>query len=205
MSFLPADYKAPTNSRYMKFVEGDNRFRVMGSAIVGNEFWKRDGGTPMPIRRRMNETISQSELAIDPKTNKSERIFHFWAFPVYNYADGAIQILEIKQKGIQTAIQSLVKNPKWGDPKKYDIVVTRSGQGIETEYSTVPDPKEEVDEGIVQLYKDIPINLNALFDGEDPFAPVDTAAIADDVFDGLSREEFENEKKALAHGEQDVD
>jgi hypothetical protein len=35
----------------------------------------------------------------------------------------------------------------------------------------MPAPKEKLDPGITQLYKDMNINLEALFTGDDPFAP----------------------------------
>ena len=38
MSFLPDEYKAPI-SNYLKFIEGENTFRILGNAIVGYEYW----------------------------------------------------------------------------------------------------------------------------------------------------------------------
>jgi len=68
------------------------------------------------------------------------------------------------------AIRNLVNDEDWGDPKNYDLVVTREGEGLETEYSVNPKPKTELDKGIQVFYKDLNINLEALFDGDDPFS-----------------------------------
>lgn len=70
-----------------------------------------------------------------------------------------------------TAIKALVQNPKWGDPKKYDIAITKTGDGLDTEYTVqgeppINDPSDE----IVKAKKNKPINLEALFDNADPFA-----------------------------------
>lgn len=160
MSFLPTGYKEPVTSKYMKFEKGENRFRVLDSAIIGWEWWedKEDGGRK-PIRVRMNETVPSGQ---DTK--------HFWAFPVWNYQDEQIQILEITQKGIQRAITALARNQKWGDPKEYDIVVSRTGEGMETEYVVQPNPKEEIPTEIKNAYESTDIKLDALYTGDDPFA-----------------------------------
>ena len=164
----------------MKFEKGDNKFRVLGSAIIGWEWWedKEDGGRK-PIRVRMDQ-----DKPNDPDVK------HFWAFPVWNYQDERFQILEITQKGIQKSLKTLAQNPKWGDPKEYDIIVTRTGDGMDTEYQTVPDPKEKLNPNI----KIISINLEALYDGEDPFAEVDIEDIPMDENKPVSTGEVSDEK-----------
>lgn len=196
-SILPEDYSIPTTSKYMKFVDGENTFRILGPAIVGNEFWKTLPEGKRPVRRRMNEKILMSEIDVDPKTGKPERVNHFWALPVWNYRDKAVQVLEITQKTIQSSLSALFNNKKWGDPKDYDIVVIRQGQKLETEYSVTPEPKSVVDSHITQAYEDLNLNLDALFSNGDPFAPVnETAIAAEDVF--LNDEEFMNDKESMA-------
>ena len=41
-------------------------------------------------------------------------------------------------------LTALFNNPKWGDLQDYDVIVNRVGEGLETKYSTTPDPKEEL-------------------------------------------------------------
>lgn len=162
--FLPSDYEIPDSSTgYMKFEEGENRFRVLSSAIIGWESWVKDKeGNRRPKRWRMEEQIPAEEIGDDPK--------HFWAFVVWNYKTERVQILEITQKGIMRSIKALTKNEKWGDPKNYDIVVTRTGKTMQdTEYQVTPDPKEDLDKGIKKFYEDLEIDLEALYRGEDPF------------------------------------
>jgi len=163
--FPESDYKVPTTSNYMKFKEGDNNFRVLSSAIVGWEYWTTDN---KPVRRKENwSTVPQ-----DIKMNKdgSINISHFWAFVVWNYDEKKVQVLEITQKGIMNYIQGLVKNPKWGNPKGYDITVNRKGSGFDTEYTCVASPHSPIEKHILEQYQATSIDLNALYDGEDPFA-----------------------------------
>lgn len=178
--FLPEDYKLPETSNYMKFEDGANTFRILSSAIIGMEFWKQTEDGKKPIRRKMDEHISLDELEID-KDGNLIMPKHFWAFVVYNRKAEKVQILEITQKGIQKAIKSLIDSPKWGNPKEYDITITREGAGFDTEYSVMPEPKEELDKGIAKLYKDMGINLEALYKGDDPFTNTSSSDLAQEV------------------------
>ena len=49
-NFFPTeDYKVPDISNYMKFVEGENPFRVLSSAIVGYVYFTKDN---KPVRSK---------------------------------------------------------------------------------------------------------------------------------------------------------
>ena len=166
-NFLGENYVAPeSKSGYMKFSDGENRFRVLGSAITGWEFWidTKEGGRA-PLRFKMDQKFSESDL----QGAKLDEGKHFWAFPVFNYETKSVQILEIVQSTIQRAMRALIANPKWGNIFDYDIVVTKKGEKLLTEYTVTPDPKEALDEGIQVLYKDTFINLEALYRGLNPF------------------------------------
>lgn len=168
-NFLPKNYKEPVTSKYMKFEQGDNNFQVLSSAIVGSEIWTTDDdGKRKPIRKRVGDEPTMNELEF--KDGKAILPKHFWAFVVFNQDAEEVQILEITQKTIQRSIKSIVSNPKWGDPveKGYSFTVSKDGQGMETSYMVTPNP-DKLDPGVKQLYEDMNINLEALFDGDDPF------------------------------------
>jgi len=89
--------------------------------------------------------------------------------PVWNYEEKSFQILEISQKTIMNAIKDLARNKKWGDPKNYDINVTRTTENSKTKYTVMPEPKEKLTEEIEEQIALVKINIHALYDGEDPF------------------------------------
>lgn len=163
MNFLPESYQIPASpSNYMRFTEGINRIRILSSAIVGYEYFNTSN---KPVRSKEAFEETPSDIKKDGKVKP------FWAFAVYNYQTKTIQILELTQKSIMNAVKSLVENPKWGTPMNYDIAITKTGEGLETEYSTQGEPP--ISEPSVEInlaYKQKKINLNALFDGLDPFA-----------------------------------
>ncbi len=171
-NFLPKDYQAPeVQSNYMTLEEGANTFRVLSPAIVGYEWWvetQAEGRRPVRVR-----TLDEIPDEVRETTDSRQRVKHFWAFTVYNYKTQTIQILEVKQKTVMRAIEAFVKNPKWGDPQGYDLVIekVRTGsQERDVEYNVIPEPPSTLDEGIVELARQVPVRLEALYDGEDPFA-----------------------------------
>lgn len=161
MSFLPEKYKTPNTSNYMKFLEGKNKFRVLSSAITGFEYWNTEN---KPVRSPEMFEETPTDIKID-KEGKY-RINHFWAFVVYNYEAKRVQILQLTQKGIMSAIKNYVDEPDWGDPKGYDFVVTRSGSRLDTEYQVIANPHSPAPEEA----KAPKVNLEVLFEGKDPFA-----------------------------------
>lgn len=104
--FLPPNYDVPSKrGNYMRFAEGENRFRILGFPIIGWESWEEMGdGTRKPIRRPMDKPFSVDEI------ENPEDIKHFWAMCVWNYQEEKVQILEITQKGIQKSIRALAKD-----------------------------------------------------------------------------------------------
>lgn len=83
-SLLPKGHKEPpTIKNYMKFKEGENRFRILSEAITGYEYFSTE---KKPIR-------SAKPFAEFPSDIKSGgKINYFWAFIVYNYQDAEIAL-----------------------------------------------------------------------------------------------------------------
>ena len=157
--FLPSDYQPPKGeSRYMKFQSGTNKFRILSRPIIGWEDWE----DKKPLRFKMKE---KPEKPIDPKYP----IKHFWAMIVWNYQTEHIEILEITQVTIMQSIVALTKDPEWGSPFHYNIKVEKQGEKLETKYSVLASPPSDLTNEIKEAYKTTPVNLEALYEGEDPF------------------------------------
>lgn len=162
MVFLPEDYKSPAASDlYLKLKDGETRFRILSKPILGWEDWK----DKKPIRYRMED---KPQSSFDPQ----KPLKHFWAFIVYNYNEGQIQIMEITQATIRKKIEALCRDKDWGAPYGYDIKITRSGDNaMNTEYNVNPVPHRSLDPVVVEAFYNRPCHLEALFTGEDPFSP----------------------------------
>lgn len=167
-TFLPEGETIPeTASNYMKFLEAENKFRVLGSAITGYELWVEG----KPQRRKKNDFLpDELQKADTNKFNGKKRIpTYFWAFPVFNYRTQKIEILEITQVTIMRGIEDYLKDSDYGDPKKYDLIVVKDESKEIVEYRVKAKPPMNLDEEILQVFHDTPINLTALYKGEDPF------------------------------------
>lgn len=174
MAFLPTNYQGiPSESNYMKLEKGINKFRIVSSAVVGMEYWVTVEDKQRPVRKHMNEAIPSNEIEIDMKTNEPKPIRHFWAFVVWNYKQQKVQIMELTQKSIMRQIEAYANNEDWGDPKDYDLTITREGDGFDTEYSVIASPHKVLPKEVLETIKNTPVNLEALFAkngrGEDPF------------------------------------
>ncbi len=173
--FLPKGYETPeSEQRYMDFEEGTNTFRVLSPAIVGYE-WFEDTGTGDRIPRRVR-TEEEVPAEVRNARDDRDRAKHFWALTVYNYQAKAIQVLKLKQKTIMRPIEAYMNNPKWGNPMGYDLTVEKVKTGSrerDVKYHVIPEPPTPLDEGIAELAKHIPVRLEALYKGEDPFAVTD--------------------------------
>jgi len=157
--FLPENYNPPKGeSRYFKFQTGTNKFRILSKPIIGWLDWENK----KPLRFKMNE---KPEKPIDP----SRPIKHFWAMVVWDFNNESIKILEITQVTIMQSIVSFTKDPEWGSPFNYNLKVEKQGEKLDTKYSVIASPPSEITEDIKEAYNNTPINLDALYDGEDPF------------------------------------
>ena len=78
-------------------------------------------------------------------------------------------------------IKAYVDNVKWGSPTEYDMTVSKSGEGLETRYEVMANPKEELQKEIQDEYGSKKINLEALFTGGNPFGEGDETGEVEDT------------------------
>jgi hypothetical protein len=185
MSFLPDKYEVPVSGgRYFKFMPGENNFRIISSAVIGYEYWDINDKP-----KRVHELPKKRPADIRLEKNGTFKIKHFWAFTVWNYEKSEVEIMEITQKTIMNAIKSIIDNPKWGDIKQYDITITKEGEGLNTEYAVMPNPKSELEPKILEEVNKSKVNLEALFTGGNPFEESEAV----DTHDSTMSPEEQNE------------
>lgn len=181
--FLPQGTEIPKGKgeNYMKFSGSENRFRILGKALVGWELWINN----KPVRNTdKGFTLEQIDGAdINKYTGLPRTPQNFWAFPVYNYQEKKVQILEITQTTIMRGIEGCMTDPDYGkDVTQYDFVVVKTGKDRDVEYTVRPKPPKLVSEDILDAYEKVTIDLEAMLRGEDPFAGSSIASkIADET------------------------
>ncbi len=166
-TFLPEGYKVPkTGGGYMKLQDGANKFRILSAPILGHEYWTEEPRKPVRSREPFKFIPNDADISNGFKPK------HFWAFIVWNYAEAAVQILELTQSTIQSALTDLIQSEDWGDPRGYDVTVNRKGSKLDTEYTVQPSPHKDVTPEIKAAFEAKKINLDALFEGANPFEDV---------------------------------
>lgn len=169
MTRLPNNYEfkenLATGGNYTKITEEPLKFRVLTSPIT---WWGYFTNENKPKRSRYAFS-STPDIKPDGKAKE------FWAFVIWNYTEKKIQVMEITQQTIKKAIWDLVKDVDFGDPKEYDLKISKTGKGKETKYTLLALGKsdfapegEEVDAILKEANS---IRLEALYDGDDPFKP----------------------------------
>lgn len=160
-SFLPENYEAPTGGGgFTKLQSGDNRMRILSNPLMMWISWNDGKPSRIPYT--------------DPKPKKGQgqkdSVRHGWGLIIWNYVTEAIEVFELDKQNIISALTSHSKDPDWGHPKNYDIVINKSGSGMDTEYKFIAKPSKPVSDTIIAAYTDNPIDLNQLLvDGGNPF------------------------------------
>lgn len=161
------------------------KVRILSDYITGNVVWSDlEDGKRSPFRAREGQPIPTGRIGVNPMNGEPERIRQFIAAICWNYATEQVEIFETAKATIIDAIYELEQSEDWGDSKGYDITVSKSGQGTDTKYSVLPS-----NQSAFKVKADIKgINLEALFDGADPFnsdAKSDEPSLAEEVADSI--------------------
>lgn len=173
--FLPDGYEAPkAQSGYMSLEQGANKFLILDSAIIGYQYWNQED---KPVRLKEEPESVPADIRVNDKGEKG-KVKHFWAFPVWNFEDGRVQILELTQATIQREITALVKNEDWGTPiMTYAITINREGEKLTTKYTVTPSPAKEIPEEVTQAWDEVKakgFDLNRLYENGNPFSDENT-------------------------------
>lgn len=171
MSYFPDGMEFQTNSKYVKLQPGENKLRLVGEPIFGLVYWTTNGDTRKPNRVRPGTKVEIGKLEINQLTGQLDMPKPFMASKCWDFSTNELKIVEFTQKDVLKGLQAFEKNPKWGAPTEYNIIVTRSGEKKSTKYSVMPEPKEPLDEMYQKIVDETFVRLEALYEGNDPFNP----------------------------------
>jgi hypothetical protein len=165
-SFFEEGYEVPQSSggAYFKPQSGQNRVRILSDAVSGWSYWSNDN--------KCFRTPKRPEVTpnIRVKDGKTDRVKHFLMMTVWDYASSSVKLWEITQSTIHRDLYDL-DNSDWGHPKGYDIIVTKKGEQLNTEYSVLPQPSTPLTQDILNAWAQQRINLEEIFLDGNPMEP----------------------------------
>lgn len=166
---------AKSNGRYISLskIEGEKRIRFVGQGITGLVAWTEPAPgekNGYPIRWEVEPSEYPENIQKNKKTGKPD-VKDFLAGIVWDYDVQQLLIVEITQKTVRQAIAKYMRDSDYGDPHGYDFKISREGEGINTEYTTIATPPKKLSDEIQEAWDNEgnKIVLAALYDGEDPF------------------------------------
>jgi len=145
-------------------IKGTKRIRFVGPGQTGYLGWTDDG----PIRFRQMPSEVPESVTPDRKGRRS--LSWFICGVVWDYDEETFKICEISQKSVIKALEGYMSDEDYGDPNGYDLKITREEGSDFAKYVVLPTPPSSTAKHIVEGYKSLKWNLDALYDNGDPFA-----------------------------------
>ena len=187
MSIFPKDYTVPTTGGGFMTFEDYNKVRILKAPVIGTEYWvELPDGSRKPKRVRVGVNVEVGEVALNKYGGLS--ISHWHGYAVYNYEEKKVQVMNVTQKSIQSALRNLDSNSDWGEPTKYDIEIRRQDDG--KGYTVTPLPPKELSKEIKEIIENTRIYLENLYSsvnypyGGNPFEEqmdkIDVASLLED-------------------------
>ena len=161
-----------------KYKDRTAEVRILCPFLHGWEVWvQSEDGKGRPVRARTKEELPPpSEWRVEMRDGKEKRDEpkKFWVTALWNVNKQRIQVFSFTQGTIFGQLEVLASNKRWGPFNAYDLSIQSKGEGLETEYSVTPCPKEPIDPKAAQAWdmlKSEWTGLPAIFSGGDPFVP----------------------------------
>lgn len=173
------------DDRYLNKFENDvTKVRVMDVPITGYQWWVKAEGQDHNVPVRVKEAPEEVPANAEPD-NYGNYVKYFESFIIWNYDTKNIQIMQVVQTTIQDGMMKL--DMDFDDLRNYDIKINKEKKGERIKYSVSPTKPSDIPLEAAEAFESNPVNLNALYDGEDPFASKGTEEVSvDDVDENLN-------------------
>ena len=130
-----------TGSDFMKLVEGDNVVRIITKPYQFTVAWITDpAGIPRKVRSALGRNC--------PLVKRGDKLQNRWYVGVIDRKDKKAKILEISSQ-ITSAIKKFALDADCGDPRGYDVNISRGAPNSQPLYTVINKPKKPLtdDEG----------------------------------------------------------
>jgi len=167
-------------SDFMKLKEGLNTVRITTKVVFLHETHRfQDDEGKFKIKPHAEENC---QLCLNGNEKKQR-----YAWIVLDREDGKVKILDVGWT-IFKVVHDLSHDPDYGNPTEYDLKITKTGQGLDTEYSVIASPKRvplTEDEEI--LVAGAGLDLEKIFGGGKQSKPLGEVVSEDEIPDNLGK------------------
>lgn len=118
---------AESGGKYVKFWDTPVKLRVLTWITVARSDWDKSG-------EKSKEYLTQEKQSpLNPwdEKNQPKQVRLIW---VYNHTEKKVQLWNVSQVSIMKELKRLSKDEDFGDPREYDIKVTKVVSSSKTEY-----------------------------------------------------------------------
>lgn len=144
----------------------EHRYRFVGNGISGFETWTED---KKPVRFDLKPSLE--ELPSNVKLiDGAPQVKRFVATLVWDYQTESFRLLSYTQKSVIETVNKLCRDSDYGDPRGYDIKITRTGSGMDTEYTVMAAPPKPLAKAVQTALEKFHCDIEGYFTGKDIFA-----------------------------------
>lgn len=166
MSPFDTTYQAPAEkSNYTRLTEGVHVLRILSTPKEVQSYFVEyvDKQTKEGIKKEKIITPDNGDGKQPQGTRRN------WAFKVYNHETKQVQVWEVAQKNIQQYLTNILRGKLKNDWTKFDLQITRTGQGLETEYTLMNGDSESLGKEAQKIIDETYVDLTQMTLGKDPF------------------------------------
>lgn len=151
-----------TQSRFPKFSEWVNKFRVIWERRVWRQYFTDD--------KKKFIVENEKDIPMD-KVSKWKywlSFNYFRAFPVYDYQTESVGILTMSQKTIIKFFHTLLQDADFKNPSEYDINITKTIKKVwwqeKTEYTFTPWKHKKLSKEAEKISSLTGVDMDAYYD-----------------------------------------
>lgn len=142
--------KKSTNNKdlFLRLKNGDNEVRIVTAPFqYVTHKYKKEGDPGFGQKIGCSAIHGSCQLCDMPDNKAKQR----WFYGVIDRATGTYKVLDVSF-AVFSKIRDLARNPKWGDPTKYDVnILVKQGAAPNDYYNVQPIPKEALSAADQQL------------------------------------------------------
>ena len=166
MSPFDTAYQDPAEkSNYTRLTEGVHVLRILSTPKEVQSYFVEyvDKQTKEGIKKEKIITPDNGDGKQPQGTRRN------WAFKVYNHETKQVQVWEVAQKNIQQYLTNILRGKLKNDWTKFNLQITRTGQGLETEYTLMNGDSEPLGKEAQKIIDETYVDLTQMTLGKDPF------------------------------------